>query len=164
MIGCGNSHDQRLLEMAQRHQQQQVEQNLAAAELQEQVAEGTKRIVESEAKARQEFASTHEQLQSERSLIGKQRDELETERRQIANQRRFDSLMAVAIVNSGLLLACLLPLVLAWQLLRQPSASAENQEIIEAMIGDLVSSQPKLLPNREPCDGPADAQPRLPKA
>ena len=44
---------------------------------------------------------------------------LEEERRAIASQRVTDPLVAAAVMNAGLLVACVLPLVLCWQLLRR---------------------------------------------
>ena len=161
-IGCAND-DERLIEMAERHEQRQAEQNRRAMELQRETAEGARRLVEANAKAREEMATLQQAVQSEKTEVGRQRDELERERRAIASARRFDSLAATAITNTALLLACLLPLVLAWRLLRQADEPASDQVIVETLLDDFSSVHPRLFvspPGTEP-SGLAKA-PRLP--
>jgi len=125
-IGCNKNENQRLAEMSERHEQRQAEQNRQTAEIHRDI-----------------IALQHE-VQSERAAIGHQRDELEDERRSVA-ERRWDSLVAVAITNIGLLLACLLPLALAWRLLVRPPDTGDEQAILEIMLDDLTSSTPLLL-------------------
>ena len=76
-------------------------------------------------------------MQAERSSLNSQRDDLNAERRELAASRRFDSLVAAAIANVGLLLACIAPLGLAWYLLRQPK-STEDPVLVDAMLDDMV--------------------------
>ena len=52
------------------------------------------------------------ELQAERSSIDRQREGLEAERREIAETRVRDPVVAEAILSIGLLLLCLAPLVL----------------------------------------------------
>ena len=119
--GCSNDENARLAEMADRHSQQQAEQNQQIAELQHHMA-------------------------TERAEVGRQRDALEFERRELAQQRRTDSIIAAAITNAVPLLACLLPLLLCWQLLRRRDEPADDAVVTEVLIEDLVVAKPLLLP------------------
>jgi hypothetical protein len=143
-IGCQENENKRLAEMAQRHEQRQVEQNRHAADLHREVAEGTRRLIESDGKAREEIVKLQRDIQAERSEIGHQRDQLEIDRQVLASTRHFDSLTAVAITNVGLLIACLLPLLLAWHLLRQPN-SGDDSVLVEALLDDALTQQPTRL-------------------
>lgn len=126
-VGCENDENRRLAEMSERHEQRQAEQNRNAAELHRKVVE------------------LQSDVQAERAAIGQQRDRLESERHFIACERRWDSLVAAAITNVGLLLACSLPLVLAWLLLARPPDTGDEQAVVEIMLDDLTAIQPLLL-------------------
>ena len=151
ITGCPESEQKKLVEMAERHLEQQAEQSRRMGELQHQVAEGSRQLVEADAKARQEIVALQRDIQAERSEIGRQRDTLEAERRDLAAKRRLDPIIAEAIARTGMILACLLPLVLCWHLLKQPADQASDHEIAELLIGDLVADQPLLpRPNASP--------------
>ena len=144
MIGCDRDENRRLAEMAERQLQRQAEQNRQNAELQQQVAEGSRQLVEADARAREGMVTLHRDVQAERSEIGRQRDRLEVERRDLAMQRKLNPIIAAAITNTGLLLACLLPLVLCWYLLHRPIEPADNQAMAELLLEDLVAERPLL--------------------
>ncbi len=127
IMGCKEDKDDRLVEMSQRHELRQAEQTQQANQL------------------HREVTAMQREVQAERTAIGQQRDLLEADRRSIASERRYDSLTAAAVVNIGLWLACLLPLVVAWLVLRQPQSSADDQAIVEVMLEDLVADKPRLL-------------------
>lgn len=146
-IGCDE--DTRLAEMAERHFERQAEQNRQMAELQHEVAEGTRQLVEADAKARGEMVALQRDLQADQSEVGRQRDQLESERRSLAARRRLDPIIAAAITNVGLLLTCLLPLVLCWYLLRSRVDSADDHVVAEVLLQDLVTDHPLLLPKAE---------------
>jgi hypothetical protein len=145
-IGCDEEENKRLAEMAERHIERQAEQNRQVTELQREVAEGSRRLVEADAQARQEMVTLQREVQAERSEVGRQRDLLEGERRDLAAKRRLDPIVAAAITNIGLLLACLLPLVLCWYLLQRRVEPADDQAVAEVLLEDLVSDRPLLLP------------------
>ena len=149
--GCeeDENENKRLAEMAERQLQRQVEQNRHMAELQHEVAEGARQLVQADAEAREEMVALHRDVQAERTEIGRQRDSLEDERKVIASQRHRDPVIAAAITNVGLLLACLLPLVLCWYLLRRPMEPADDGAVTEVLLQDLVSDNPLLLPRVE---------------
>lgn len=148
-IGCDEEENKRLAEMAERHLERQAEQNRQVTELQREVAEGSRRLVEADAQARQEMVTLQREVQAERSEFGRQRDLLEGERRDLAAKRRLDPIVAAAITNIGLLLACLLPLVLCWYLLTRRVEPADDQAVAEVLLEDLVADRPLLLPRTD---------------
>jgi hypothetical protein len=148
-IGCDEDENKRLAEMAERHLERQAEQSHQVTELQREVAEGSRRLVEADAQARQEMVTLQREVQAERSEVGWQRDLLEGERRELAAKRRLDPIVAAAITNIGLLLACLLPLVLCWYLLQRRVEPADDQAVAEVLLEDLVADRPLLLPRTD---------------
>ena len=79
---------------------------------QAQVAEASRQLVAADAKARGEIVALQRDLQQGQADLGRQRDQLETDRRQYADQRNRDPILANTILDVGTILACLLPLVL----------------------------------------------------
>ena len=148
-IGCDEDENKRLAEMAERHLERQAKQSRQVTELQREVAEGSRRLVEADAKARQEMVALQREVQAERNEVGRQRDLMEGERRDLADKRRLDPIIAAAITNVGLLLACLLPLVLCWYLLQRRVEPADDQVVAEVLLEDLVTDRPLLLPRTE---------------
>jgi hypothetical protein len=146
IVGCG-SNDERLAKMAQDHDTQQAAQNRTMAELQKSVADGTKRLVEAEAESREKFQAMQENLRADQATVGEQRDKLEGERREIAQQRIRDPIIAASIVQVGLWLACLLPLVLAgylvWAMRHTPSQ--DDAIVVEFLVTDMAAEHPLLL-------------------
>jgi len=135
MSGCEEQTDQRLLEMAQRYSQRQAQQSQQMLELQQEVASGSRKLVEADARAREE-------LVAQQSGVNQQRDQLEQERQAIAAQRYRDPLIAAVMTHFGLIVICLLPLLICWQLLRQPIEPASEQELTEILIQDLLAKEP----------------------
>jgi hypothetical protein len=85
-------------------------------------------------------------LQQNQADVGRQRDQLENDRRDIAAQRHRDPLIAAAITNFGLILACLLPLVLCVVILRALRNPVTAEEaLIEFLVQEVVAEQPLLL-------------------
>jgi len=151
--GCDEN--KRLADQAERHATRQAEQNVRMAEAQREVAEGSRRLVEADAAARKEMVALQREVQTERVDVGRQRDSLESDRRQIAEQRYSDPIIADAITQIGILLACVLPLIVCWQLLRRPVQPADESAVAELLLQDLVAQDPILLlpaPNRLPFD------------
>lgn len=143
--GC--SDDQRLARMAQNSVEQQKSQNQEMARLNREVAEGAKRLVESENEARQELTSLQRDIQGQQSATSRQRDQLEMDRKQLAGERHRESLLAPIVSHVGLLVVCALPLVLAGYLLHVWRCESQDDVAIgELLIGELVSERPQLLP------------------
>lgn len=149
-IGC-QSDGERVAEVAREAAQRQAEQSKQMVQLQNQVAEGSRRLVEAEAKARADMTAIQRDLQQSQTEIGRQRDQLEVERRQIATERYWDALLGNSITAAAALLACLLPLLLCWALLRRPSHDHEaGAALAEFLVQELASNHPVLLPADPP--------------
>jgi len=79
---------------------------------QAQVAEASRQLVEADAKARGEIIAMQKDLQQGPSELDRKRDQLENDRRQYADQRSRDPIVANTILDVGMIVACLLPLAL----------------------------------------------------
>lgn len=148
--GCGQApdyRDQRLADFAQRSTSEQIQQNARMAEL-----------VRRDAESRKELLATHQefisQLNRQQAVIDAGRDRLEQDRRDIAQQRHRDPIVAATLQNVGLLIACLLPLLLAgfvvWRMQHQ---EPDHAAVAELLAFELTSDRPLFLP--------APVQPRL---
>jgi hypothetical protein len=169
-IGCSKSpdyRDQRLAEMAQETVAEQVKQNDRMADQAEavvaeshQLAEAAKELVERDAEARRELIAAQQelttQLNYQQSAIDAGRQQLEQDRREIAEQRHRDPIIAAAISNFGLIIACLAPFcVAAWIIHRMQFQEADQAAVAELLTLELTSDRPKLLP------GPPIQRPRI---
>ena len=112
LTGCDK--DQRLVDLAREGADRQAAQNLQMAENTRQVASAAKAVVEADAQSRKDFAAMQRDVQTQQAEVGRQRDQLESDRRDAAQHRQRDPVIAAAITDVGLVLACLLPLVLCW--------------------------------------------------
>lgn len=133
LVGCDE--DQRLVEQSQQSQQRQAEQNHEMARLNQQVAEGTKRLVEADAKARHDLIQVQQKLDQ-------QRQEIHAEQRQLAEQRHRDPIVANMILGSVVLLVCALPVVLGAYILRSTSQQGPEEGLAELLVMELVSDEP----------------------
>lgn len=147
LTGCGSSTDERLLKQAKEHAAQQAETHKQMARLQQEVAEGSRRLIEADAKAREEMAKMQHGLREDQAEIGRQRDQLEAERRDITSQRHRDPIIASAIVNVGLVVAALLPLLVCVYVLWFVARTREADEAVtEVLVEEIVAERPRLLP------------------
>jgi len=156
--GCSSDENSRVAELATRQLDRQAEQNQRMAELQQEVASGSRELVEADARSRQEMVTLQREMQTERNEIGHQRDQLEAERREIADRRNRDPIIAAAITRVAMVVVSLLPLLICWLLLSQKIEPADDQQMTELLLEDLISAEPRLMPpgNTDP------DQPRLP--
>lgn len=138
VAGCESS-DERLVWFAEQSAQRQAEQNREMAALNREVAQ-----------AHQELIGLQQDLEKQQAEINRGRDLLESERREIAKQRHRDPILAAAINNVGLILACLVPLALAGYLLYCLRDRSDDQVVSEILIEELVSEHPVLLPSPQP--------------
>jgi hypothetical protein len=160
-IGCSpapDRRDARLAEFARQSVEQQAKQNeemaqqsKAVVEESSQLAEAAKEMVASDAEARAEMIAAHDrlngQLNEQRGTIDAGHDALEEERRQIAEQRHRDPIVATSIQTVGLIIACLLPLLVCVFIIRQMSrAEPDDAAVAELLVCELTSDQPRLLP------------------
>ena len=137
-VGC-DSPDERLVHQFAETSREVVQQHQEIAKTQHEIAEGSKQLVNAVAESRHE----HNELQRN---IQTQRDNLESERKAIATERRFESLLAPVISTTGVLLIAALPLVLCWYLLH--GLRGPDEEVSEVLISQLVSQTPELLGTR----------------
>lgn len=141
-VGCD---EDELLELAKRHNLSEQERNRIMAELHGKVAEGSSEMVAADAIARKELVTLHREVQAERAEFGKQRDTLEQDRKELAAERHRDSLTASAMLSLGTLAACLAPLIICWYLLHNSPGDADDTQVAELFMSDLVADQPVLL-------------------
>ena len=126
VVGCLKSppvtseHERKVLELANRHAEQQSVQSRQMAELQK-------------------------QWQTERTQLNEQRDRLAAERQDIALQRQREPLIAQSIQQVGTLALCLLPLIVCALLLRKSSEPEDGNAIAETLVSDLMSAKPTLF-------------------
>ncbi len=159
--GCGDSpdyRDQRLAEFAQQTMTEQRKQNDRIADQSEavvkessQLAETAKKLVEHDAQTRREMIAAQSELTSQlnqqQSVVDAGRDQLELERQQIAEKRQRDPVIAAAIENTGLAIACLLPLVICFFVIRQmQTQEPDHAAVAELLIQEFSGDQPRLLP------------------
>jgi hypothetical protein len=111
------------------------------------VAEASRQLVEADAKARGEIIAMQKGLQQGQSELGRQRDQLEDDRRQYADQRSRDPLLlANTILDVGMIVACLLPMVLGIVLaIGLRDTSRTDADVADILIQEIVSEEPRLL-------------------
>jgi hypothetical protein len=93
-----------------------------------------------ESASRTEFAAIQQQTQNLSAQIAREREELETERRQLARERQTAPLVAEAIRGASLLAACLLPMLLGIYLLMPISPQAQTEALASLLIEQLAES------------------------
>lgn len=142
---CSHPSDRQLAEMAERHLEREAQHNRQLAELQKQIADGTRQLIAADAESRTELAKWQREVNADRIEIGRQRDLLEAERREQAEQRARDPIIATAISQSCLLMACILPLILCWYLLHSGVEPADDHAVANVLLQDLVIREPLLL-------------------
>ena len=166
MIGCDEN--ERLADMAQDATQRQAEQNQAMIRLNREVAQSNQRVIEADAQARQEVLqvqrdliardtegrqelnalqqAVHTTVSQERSSLDRQHEKLDDERRDIAQDRRWDSVLGPAIAGFGVILACLAPVVLAIYLLRSiHNETPSDAELAELLLQEIASDKSVLF-------------------
>jgi hypothetical protein len=74
LAGCRSSPDERLVAMAKDHEKSQAEQSQQMARLEQELTEGSRKLVEADAKARQELTAIQHELRGDQADIGHQRD------------------------------------------------------------------------------------------
>jgi len=135
--GCSD----RAAQIAEAAAQRQAEQNVEMAK----VNQGVLRVTD--------------QLHQERADLTSRRDDLETERRAIAGQRRTESALMAAMRGGGTILAALFALALAWALVTALPRSDDSAEMLcELLAGDLSAESPQFIePLRPPGSDPPAA-------
>jgi len=158
-IGC-SSDDQRLIEVSRQSLDRQAEQNRLVTTNNQQVIDATGKLVEADAQARRENIQLQHEVQSERLAINQQQDHLEHDRRQIAEQRGRDPIIAESIQSAVALIVAALPLIVCLFLLRGLFQKSDDQVMADVLVEELVSYQP-LFADPEAMRLPTDAGSRL---
>jgi hypothetical protein len=147
--GCG-SPDDRLSDLAQQVTHEQAQQNQRIAEGSRAIAEGSKQLVEADANARRDVIELQQDLRQDQAEVGKQRDQLEAERKAIAGQRVQESQAGALCVGFAIVLVCLAPLVLAacslLGLWRGPTTEEEGGILIEELTYSLAQDSARDRP------------------
>lgn len=148
LSGCDP--DKRLYDLAEQSLDRQAEQNQVIAEQSKQVTQTTDSLVKADADARREFAEVQRETQAaisaERQSVDRQRQELEADRRAVERDRRRAPVIAAAIAQLGLIIACLAPLGLAAYLLHAlRHSSADDEVVTQLLVEEVMSEEPRLL-------------------
>jgi hypothetical protein len=140
--GC----DDKATQIAREAADRQAQQNTEMAQLNKEVASGTHQLVEADAQARKEIVGVHHDLQAERSRLDTGWTELEGERRQIAGQRRTESmLVSVCELLGGVSLVVVL-LGFCWYALAASRRGDDTDaQLNELLIREIVPDEPSLL-------------------
>ena len=122
-------------------------------------AAAARHLVEADAAIRKDYAIVTRNLSAERSEIGRQRDQLEAERKDLALERQRAPLIAEGLRSTALLLLCGLPLLLCGALLRSlPDetrlAELEDLLILEVSGLETTLAEPVRLTSTEPAGDP----------
>lgn len=173
IAGC--SSDSRVVSVSREAADRQARQNEVMAQQNKELVSASKGLVEADAQTRKEIAGMQKDLHTQQADIGRQRDLLEGDRKQVAverkevavelkeaaKERRWDSQVAAALVSSGAILACVLPLVFAIYLLRAVRhETAADTEVVELLTHELVSPRSLLRPPPTALLPPAEEQSR----
>ncbi len=160
IAGCGDApdlRDQRLAEFARDTMQEQrlqnermADQSGAVVEESRQLAETAKLLVEHDAQSRREIIAAQteltSQLNEQQAAVDAGRDRLEQDRQQIAERRYWDPIIALTLESTGLAIACLLPLVICFFVIRQMhNQEPDHAAVAELLIQELADDQPLLL-------------------
>lgn len=147
MMLSGCTDDSRVTQVAREAADRQAEQNRQIAHQNQEIAETTKRLVEADATARKEIIASQHDLQGQQADVGRQRDALETERKEIAQERRWDSVLGPAFETIAVLLVCALALGLCGYLIYGLRHDGGCEAESEILVRDLTSDRPVLLPH-----------------
>lgn len=152
ITGC----DDRATQIAREAADRQAQQNTTMAALQEEVAQGSRRLVAHDAEARKDFVGVHHDLQAERTRLDSSWEALEVERAQIARNHRTESLLVPAIQTvSGMTLVVVL-LGFCWYVLsRLQSDNSVGAELNALLVKELLASG-------EPDSPPITTRPAIP--
>jgi hypothetical protein len=155
-VGCGSA-DDRLVELSEKSLTRQAEQNQQMAQQTTQVAQATSQLIAADAQARQDLIAAQAQLQhdlqTEREGLERNHGVLQAERKELAAQRHRDPIVAAAIIQAATLLACLLPIVLCFAILRALRHEATDSALDEVLIQELTAPQ-LFLSERRPSPAP----------
>jgi hypothetical protein len=137
IAGC----DDRATQIAREAADRQAAQNQEMARLNREVAAGTKRLVEEDARSREQVMDAHRDISNERAQMTAGWNALEAERQRFAASRRAESMLKAFIEGGSAVAAALIALSLAWLTLfglKKHDDSAEDLDeiLLESLAGD----------------------------
>lgn len=148
IIGC-SSDNERLAQFAEQSMREQSIQNkhmanqaVAIVEESSQLAEAAKELVHQDAQARQALLAHHTQLSLQ---LNSQQAKLDQHRQDLARQVAREPVIAAAISNVGLLLACALPLALAGLLVWQTSQQTNDDAAVASLLVHEMTTETPLF-------------------
>lgn len=139
--GC----DDRSTRIAREAADRQAQQNTAMANLNQEVASGSRALVAADAQARKDFVGVHHDLQSERSRLDSGWDKLENERRELAHERQSESwLSSTTTLAIGLMLTAMV-LGFCWLVLSSAHRDTPQAELSDFLVQEVLSDRPHPL-------------------
>ena len=148
MTGCADESAE-VARVAEQALRQQAQQNEAMSQLNHEIAESTQRLVEADTEARREILEAQREIQAQQDGVNQQRDALEQERRDISALRRTESVLAPIVTTLGAGLLCLLPVVIAGQMLWHVNRS-DAPDVAELLLDDALSDYSRLTDTTTP--------------
>jgi hypothetical protein len=139
--GC----DDRATRTAREAADRQAQQNNAMAELNKEVASGTHELVKADGQARKEIVGVHRDLQAERTRLDSGWSELNDERRQVASQRRTESLLVAVVQYAGGILLLVVLLGFSWYALVAAGRSNADAQLNELLVCEILPDESLLL-------------------
>ncbi|HMP08545.1 MAG TPA: hypothetical protein PJ982_19530 [Lacipirellulaceae bacterium] len=154
LVACAGC-DAAAVRLAREGADRQARQNEVMAQLQGQVAQGTRELAAAEGAARRQAIELHRDLQQERSALAAGWSELEAQRRRELARSRRTSLLTALVPASGAALAALGALAFAWLALGggQPvddDASAAEALLIDELLARDARPEDAVLPPPAP--------------
>jgi hypothetical protein len=146
--GCSSS-DERLADLSRQSLERQAEQNRLVEANNRQVVDATQKLVEADGQARRENSQLQQQIQAERAGVNQQRDVLEQERRDIANQRNRDPIIAESIRAAAGMFVAVLPLGVAVYLLRGLFHRSEDEAMADLLVEEILQQHPLIATDAE---------------
>ncbi|WP_164104196.1 hypothetical protein [Candidatus Laterigemmans baculatus] len=112
------------------------------ADMQADVASGSRHLVEHDASARADWAALQLKLEDARGELDRRRDQLHADQQAFVRSQAVAPVVAEAILRIGTTLVCLSPLaVFAWFVLRTRE-TPEDRQLSEVLIEDWLDRQP----------------------
>ncbi|MEX2171776.1 MAG: hypothetical protein WD851_20825 [Pirellulales bacterium] len=135
LVGCS---DDRAVAISREAADRQAAQNLEMSKHYREVAA-----------AHHKLADVHHDVQDERENLSGGWNELESERCQIARDRRTESLLAVLVPLAGTVVVIIAALYFAGLLLRDArTPEAVDAQLCELLMTEFLAEEPRLLPSR----------------
>jgi hypothetical protein len=141
IIGC----DDRATKIASEAADRQAQQNTVVTDLNKEVTSGSHQLVEADAKARQAIIGVHHDFEAERARLDQGWNQLENDRRELAGERRTDSILVVISKLGGAGLLVLGSLAFCWFVLIGAQRGNSYVELNEFVLNEFLSDSPTVV-------------------